>query len=70
MESPTCTSTQPHPINTSEDGCDYFPTEYDVSFKKSSADCCVKHYVVAIRHGFELEGITQLMPSFKDMAAN
>ncbi|MDB4483529.1 hypothetical protein N9061_00135 [bacterium] len=52
--------------NISEDGCDYFPAEYDVSFEKSSADCCVKHYVGAIRHGFELEGLEQLMQSFKD----
>ncbi len=56
--------------NISKDGCDYFSTEYDVSFEKRAADCCVKHYVGAIRHGFELEGITQLMPDFRDKLTN
>ena len=47
--------------NKSSKGARHFSTEYDVSFDKDVRNCCVKHYVGAIRHGFELEGLNYLL---------
>ena len=45
------------------DGVDYLPPEYDVDLRKPVADSVSKHYVGAIRHGFELEGLRAMMAS-------
>jgi hypothetical protein len=45
------------------DGVDHLPPEYDVDLAKPVATCVSKHYVGAIRHGFELEGLRAMMAS-------
>ena len=42
-------------------GIAHLPREYDVDLHKTLAASVCKHYVGAIRHGFELEGLTSLM---------
>ncbi len=43
--------------NISPHGAEYLPTGYDVDYYKSPEHCVDKHYVGAIRHGYELEGL-------------
>ena len=47
--------------NNSEVGAEHLPTTYDVNFYKKAEDSVCKHYVGAIRHGYELEGLNYLM---------
>lgn len=47
--------------NSSSDGVEHLPQEYDVAYRKDVASSPNKHYVGAIRHGYELEGLQYLM---------
>jgi len=44
-----------------EKPCIHLPAEYDVAFSKDVSKSVCKHYVGAIRFGFEVEGINYLL---------
>ncbi|MBT8400277.1 MAG: hypothetical protein KJO98_07360, partial [Rhodothermia bacterium] len=52
----------------SDSGVDYLPPDYDVSFHKDVSTSVNKHYVGAIRHGYELEGLAYLLQQ-RDLAS-
>lgn len=45
----------------SKHGVDHLPKGYDVNFYKKAEESVCKHYVGAIRHGYELEGLNYLL---------
>ena len=47
--------------NNSEGGAEHLPSTYDVNFFKKPEVSVCKHYVGAVRHGYELEGLLYLM---------
>ena len=47
--------------NSSRNGVDYLPPTYDVAFRKDVTAAVNKHYVGAIRHNYELEGLRYLL---------
>lgn len=47
--------------NASSSGVEHLPDTYDVVFRKNVATAVNKHYVGAIRHGYELEGLHYLL---------
>lgn len=47
--------------NSSRNGVEYLPSTYDVAFRKDVTASVNKHYVGAIRHNYELEGLRYLL---------
>ena len=47
--------------NSSRDGVEHLPPTYDVVFRKEVETSVNKHYVGAIRHNYELEGLRYLL---------